>query len=118
MPAGHPFLRKELKEQFLRELTPYEQILFLKKANEAINSKGYPAGENLFYYCYFNTLKERMLGINTQGGDGILRLLFVEGSKEIEETIIMYEERLEEKKLSGPDIMGYKFLEYFSEHDL
>lgn len=108
-------LRKELKEKFIRDLDPSEKLFFLKKAKEAILQKGYQAGEDLFHYCYFLTLKERILRIKPQSGEGYLRFLLVEGAKDIEEAIKLYEERLEKKKSSEPDIKGYKFLEYFSE---
>jgi hypothetical protein len=109
------FLRKELKEKFIRDMTPSEKLFFLKKAREAITLKGYPACEDLFSYCYFLTLKERFRSISTQGGEGYLRFLVVEGTKDVEDAIKLYEERLEKKKLSTPDSKGYKFLEYFSE---
>jgi hypothetical protein len=38
-------LRKELKYIFVKELTPSEKLFFLKKSREAIDQKGYPAGE-------------------------------------------------------------------------
>lgn len=95
-------------------MTPSEKLYFLKKAREAIIGKGYPAGEDLFYFCYFNTMKERLRGINTRGGEGFMRVLLVEGKKEVEDTIKLYEERLEEKKQPVPDHKGYEFIEYFS----
>lgn len=107
-------LRKELKEKFIRDLNPSEKLFFLKKAGEAITLKGYPACEDLFHYCYFLTLKERLRAVSTQGSDGYLRFLLVEGTKDIEEAIRLYEERLEKKKQPVPDEEDYKFLEYFS----
>jgi hypothetical protein len=114
MSQGLP-LRKELKEKFLQELTLSEKLFFLKKAKEAITLRGYLVSEDLFYFCYFLTLKERIRNINPQGGEGYLRYLFVEGMKDIEEAIKLYEERLEKNKLPTPDPMGYKFIEYFSD---
>jgi hypothetical protein len=108
-------LRKELKELFMQELTPSEKLFFLKTAREGISQKGYPAGEELFYYCYFHTLKERIRGIRSQGGEGYMRFLLVEGTKDIEETIKMYEGRLEKSKLSTKDPAGHNFIEYLSE---
>lgn len=104
-----------LKEKFLSELTPLERIFFLRKAKEAINQRGYPAGEDLFYYCYFLTLRERMRNIEVVRGEGYVRVLLVEGAKEIEETIKMYEERLEKRKKISPDPEAQSFIEYFSE---
>ena len=108
-------LRKELKEKFIRDLNPSERIFFLKKAKEAITQKGYPACEDFFYYCYFLTLKERLRSISTQGGEGYMRFLLIEGTKDVEEALKLYEERLEKKKLLLPVIQEYKFLEYFLE---
>jgi len=108
-------LRKELKEKFIQDLNPSEKLFFLKKAKEAIMLKGYQAGEDLFHYCYFLTLRERFRSISPEGGEGLLRFLLVEGTKDVEETIKMYEARLEENKLSLPDEKGHKFIEYFSE---
>lgn len=44
-----------------------------------------------------------------------MRFLLVEGKKDMEEAIKLYEERLEAKKLPKPDEIGYKFIEYLSE---
>ncbi len=106
-------MKEALKEKFLRELIPSERIFFLRKAKEAVEGKGYRAGEDLFYYCYFLTLRERMSGI--AGGEGFVRVLLLEGTREIEETIKMYEERLEKRKTISPDPEGLRFIEYFSE---
>jgi len=108
-------LRKELKEKFIQELNPSEKIFFLKKAKEAVLQKGYQAGEDLFHYCYFLTLKERIRSTSRGSGEGYLRFLLVEVTKDIEEAIKIYEEKLEKKRLSEPDRRGYKFIEYLSE---
>jgi hypothetical protein len=108
-------LRKELKEKFLRDLNAWERLFFLKKAKEAVHSKGYPADEDLFHYCYYLTLRERFRKITAERDEGMLRLLLVEGKKDVEEGIKLYEARLEEKKSPLPDKNGAKFIEYFSE---
>lgn len=108
-------LRKELKEKFIQDLTPSEKIFFLKKAQESIMLKGYLACEDLFHYCYFLTLKERFSRISPQRGEGCLRFLLVEGAKDIEEAIKLYEERLKKKKIHRSDTKGYEFIEHFSE---
>jgi hypothetical protein len=107
-------MREVLKEKFLSELTPSERIFFLRKAKEAIG-RGYPAGEELFYYCYFLTLRERMRSIGTGRGEGYVRVLLAEGTREIEETIGIYEERLEKEKRVSPDPAGLRFMEYLAE---
>jgi hypothetical protein len=55
-------------------------------------------------------------GISPQSGEGYLRFLLVEGIKDIEEAITLYEERLEKKKRLKPDTKGYEFIEHFSEY--
>lgn len=107
-------LRKELKEKFFRDLNPSERLFFLKKAKEVILQKGYRVSEYLFHYCYYLTLQERFRGITPERDEGMLRFLLVEGKKEVEETIKLYESRLEETKLSSPDNAGEKFIDYFS----
>lgn len=108
-------VRRELKDIFTQEFTSSEKLYFLKKAREGISQKGYPAGETLFHYCYFLTLKERMLGISSPVSDGFIRFLLVEGKKDIEEAITLYEEQLEKRRLSPPDSAGLTFIDFFSE---
>ncbi len=108
-------MKEALKEKFLSELTAPERIFFLRKAKEAVRQKGYPAGEDLFYYCYFLTLRERMRSIAAAGGTGYERVLLVQGTREIEEAITMYEERLEKRKKPSPDPEDLRFVEYLSE---
>jgi len=107
-------IRKELKEKFLHELTPSERMFFLKKAREAVRLKGYPPGEDLFWYCYYLTLRERLSGLGLQA-EGYARFLFVLGVKDIEDAVRMHGGRLEKNKLSSPHPEGDKFIEYFSE---
>ncbi|MDA8224234.1 MAG: hypothetical protein M0Z35_21570 [Desulfitobacterium hafniense] len=107
-------LKKELKEKFIREFTPSEKLFFLRKAKEAIDIRGYRACEDLFHYCYFLTLKERLRHISPQD-DGYLRLLLVETKRNIEEEIKFYEERLELTKQPVPDKTGSRFIEFLSE---
>lgn len=77
--------------------------------------KGYQASEDLFHYCYYLTLQERFRNIMPERNEGMLRFLLVEGKKDVEEAIKLYEVRLEKTKLTLPDIRGDKFIEYFSE---
>ena len=108
-------LRKELKEKFLHDLTPPERLFFLKKAREAIEQKRYPSSEDLFWYCYSLSIRERMRRIRPESGEGYLRFLLVQGAKDTDEAIKMYEEKLEKKKLPEADSEGHTFIEYFSE---
>jgi hypothetical protein len=108
-------IRKELKDTFLRELTSSEKGQFLKRAKEAILAKGYRPSEDLFYYCYFKTMKERVKTVYPMRGDGMLRLLLVEGAKDIDEMLSIYVDRLEETKGTMPDPRGDMFIEYLSE---
>jgi hypothetical protein len=105
---------KELKAKFLRDFTPSEQLFFLKQAKECVSRKGYPVSEDLFNYCYFLTLRERLRLIDPQGGEGFMRFLLVESRKEAEDELKVYEKRLESKKLPVTDAGGYKLLEYLA----
>jgi hypothetical protein len=104
-------IRKELKDKFLRDLTPGEQIFFLKKAREATAEKGYPVNEDLFHYCYFLTMKERLSGIDSRGGEGFMRFLLVEALRDMDQEIKFYQERLESRKRKNPDVKAYALLE-------
>ena len=106
---------KALKEKFLRDLEPSEKLFFLKITRECIIGRGYPAGEDLFYYCYFLTLRERFRNISPSGGEGYTRFLLVEGTRDINDAVKLYERRLEKNKRSQPDLTSGKYLEYFSE---
>jgi len=106
---------REHKERFLQELTAQEQAFFLKTAREAITSKGYRPSEDLFHYCFFMTMKERMKTIRPAGGDGMLRTLLVEGTKDLEDTLKFYIDRLEETRGAEPDPSCRRFIAFFSE---
>jgi len=110
----YSYIRKGLKERFLNDLTSSEKLFFLKKAQESLLQKGYPASEDLYHYCYFLALKERLRSISSSGGEGFLRVLHVHGMKDMEDVIKLHEERLKENKRSAPDEKGYEFIEYFS----
>jgi hypothetical protein len=108
-------IRPELREIFLKELTAPEQAFFLKTARDAINVKRYRPSEDLFHYCYFMTMKERMKTISPARGEGMLRFLLVEGSKDIDDALKIYIERLELSRGPSPDPSGRRFIEFFSE---
>lgn len=103
---------KELKAKFLRDFTPSEQFFFLKQAKECVKRKGHPVSEDLFNYCYFLTLRERLRLIDPQGGEGFMRFLLVESRKEAEDELKVYEKRLEQKKMPVEAAKGVKLLEY------
>lgn len=106
-------IRRELKEKFMQELTAGEKAFFLKTAREAVSQKRYRPSEDLFHYCYFMTMKQRMRTIHPSRSDGMLRILLVEGTKEIEDALKIYLERLEKTKGNAPDPLGERFIEYF-----
>jgi hypothetical protein len=108
-------LRKELKEKFLRELTASERIYFLKKAKESTVTRGYLPGEDLFWYCFSLTFKERLREIESRGSEAYLRVLLAEGTKDIEEAVMMYEGRLEKSRGTGPSLSGEEFILFLSE---
>ncbi len=88
----------ELKGKFLRDLLPGEQLFFLKKARECVAGKGYPVSEDLFHYCFFLTLRERLRLVGSGGGEGLMRFMLVESRREIEGEVRVLERRLEERK--------------------
>jgi hypothetical protein len=109
-----PSIGRELKEKFLMELTPAEKAFFLRKAREAVAVKRYRPSEDLFHYCYFLTLRERLRGIRPASGEGYLRFLRVEGDREVDDAVRLYEERLHAHRLPAPSDEGEKFIEFFS----
>jgi hypothetical protein len=107
-------LRKELKEKFLEEFTPSERAFFLNRAREAVNVKRYRPSEDLFHYCYFLTMRERLRAMGAQRGEGYARVLLIEGMKDVEEALRLYEERLEAGKLPEGKRSAEKFIEFLS----
>jgi len=103
---------KELKAKFLREFLPGERLFFLKKARECVSEKGYPVSEDLFNYCCFLTLRERLRLIQAQDGGGLMRFLLVESRREIESEVKALENRLEERKPPQADRQSGMLLEY------
>ncbi len=55
---------QEHKEKFLQELTTSKKVFFLKNARKTIKAKRYRPSEDLFYYCYFMMIKERLKTIS------------------------------------------------------
>ncbi len=102
---------EELKGRFIKEFTSPERLFFLQKAQEAINQKGYPVCEDLYYYCYFLTIKERLRNTKSSGSEGYLRLLLVHGMRETEDAINLHEERLRNKRSSISAERGNDFLD-------
>ncbi len=109
-----PLRWHELKEKFLREFTPSEQLFFLKKARECVHIKGYPASEDLFNYCYLLTILERLRLIDPHGCEGFVRLMLVQSQKEAQGEMKVYERRLEAKKLPTSDRSSSRLLEYLA----
>ena len=105
---------KELKSKFLRDLAAGEQLFFIKKARECVHGKGYPVSEDLFNYCYYLTLRERLRLIDPQGGEGMMRFMLVASRQEVEAEVKSLEMRLEEKKRPAVDAQGDRMLDYFS----
>lgn len=107
-------LRPGLKERFLREFTASERRFFLTQAREALYLRGYRSGEDLFFYCYFLTLKERLRSLRGSSAEGCARYLLVEGSRDLAETVKAYEDRLEKGTLVQPDRTSELFIDYFA----
>jgi hypothetical protein len=106
---------KELKAKFLRDFMPGEQVFFLKTARECVTGRGYPISEDLFNYCYFLTLRERLRLIGPGGGEGLMRFLLVESRREIEAEVRVLERRLEGRKQNVADAEGGRLLEFLAQ---
>ncbi|MCX7724077.1 MAG: hypothetical protein N2042_02375 [Thermodesulfovibrio sp.] len=89
---------KEIAKKLLKELSPSEQYYFLNKVSEAVYKEGYTPDEDLFYYCYFLTLKERFRNITSYRTTGYLRYIYAEGLKDVEDSIRLYKERIDSKR--------------------
>ena len=105
---------KELKAKFFRDFLPGEQLFFLKKARDCVNEKGYPVSEDLFSYCYFLTLRERLRLIQSQDGEGLMRFMLVELRREIAGEVKALEKRLEARKRPIADEEGRLLLEFLA----
>ncbi len=88
----------EIAKKFIKELTPSEQFVFLKKVKEAVYIEKYIPDENLFYYCYFLTLRERIRALLPYRTNGLIRYTFAETLKEIEDCIKEYKEKLRKRQ--------------------
>ena len=104
----------ELRAKFLRDFTASEQVFFLTQARECVNRKGYPVSEDLFTYCSFLTLRERIRLIDPRGGGGLMRFMLVESSREIEAEARAVEKRLEARMQPHVDASGARLLEELS----
>ncbi|MDW7971739.1 MAG: hypothetical protein RMI01_00840 [Thermodesulfovibrio sp.] len=89
---------REIARRLLKELSPAEQYYFLNKVNEAVYKEGYTPDEDLFYYCYFLTLKERLRSITAYRTEGYLRYIYAEGLKDVEDSIKFYKEKIDSKR--------------------
>lgn len=108
-------IRRELKERFRYELTPAEKAFFLSEAGDAIYERGWRATEDLFHYCWFLTLAKRIRGMRPGEGEGYLRFVYVEGTRQIDDAVKLYRERLEATRKIVPDLRGSEFLDLLME---
>ncbi|MBW1946374.1 MAG: hypothetical protein C4B57_09525 [Deltaproteobacteria bacterium] len=88
------------KEQFLREFNDREEVFFLELAQRSI-SKGYPVCRDLYFFCYFSTLRFRFM---TQiGHDARFSYVYAWGLKDLNDQISFYEKKLDKWKKEGHD---------------
>jgi hypothetical protein len=59
-------------------------------------------------------LRERIRGNGTMRGEGYVRILLAEGTREIEEMITLYQDRLEKRKTVPPEPEALRFIEVLS----
>lgn len=83
------------KEQFLKEFNDREEFFFLELAERSI-SKGYPVCRDLYFFCYFSTLRFRFL--SQAGRDARFSYVYAWGLKDLNDQICFYEKKLEKWK--------------------
>ena len=86
------------KEQFLKEFNDREEVFFLELAQRSI-SKGYPVCRDLYFFCYFSTLRFRFL--SQVGHDARFSYVYAWGLKDLNDQISFYEKKLEKWKNGG-----------------
>ncbi len=79
------------REQFLKEFNDKERKYFLDLAQKEI-LKGVPAGQDLYFYCFFSTLKFRFL--SQTGHDARFSYVYAWGLKDLNEQILFYKKRI------------------------
>ncbi len=89
------------KEQFLKEFNGPEEVFFLKLAQKSI-LKGYPVCRDLYFFCYFSTLRHRFL--SQVGHDARFTHVYAWGLKDLNDQISLYEDRLKRWKREGIDL--------------
>lgn len=86
------------KEQFLKEFNDREEAFFLELAQKSI-SKGYPVCRDLYFFCYFSTLRFRFL--SQVGHDARFSYVYAWGLKDLNDQISFYDKKLEKWKKGG-----------------
>jgi len=85
------------REQFLREFNDKERKYFLELVQKSVLG-GYPVCLDLYFFCFFSTLKYRFL---TQVGyDARFSYVYAWGLKDLNDQISFYQKRLEKLKNS------------------
>ncbi len=95
-------LEKELKrstffyEQFVKEFNDEEKQFFMELLKRCVYIKGYPRCEELYYFCYFSTIKRRLERMNAEirVREGLSAYLFAFGIRDVNEMVKYYENRL------------------------
>jgi hypothetical protein len=81
------------KEQFLKEFNGQERAFFLELAQKTI-LEGYQICLDLYFFCYFKTIKFRFLS-HLSPYDTPFRYLYALGLRELNEQIDFYRSKLE-----------------------
>ena len=73
------------KEQFLKEFNDREEVFFLELAQRSI-SKDYPVCRDLYFFCYFSTLRFRFL--SQAGHDARFSYVYAWGLKDLNDKLL------------------------------
>ncbi len=88
-----PFKRINVwqKEQFLKEFNDKERKYFLELAQKEL-LQGVPPCQDLYFYCFFSTLKFRFL--SQAGHNARFSYVYAWGLKDLNDQIALYEKRI------------------------
>ena len=88
-------------EQFITEFNDEERDFFIKLLKHCVYVKGYPKCDELYYFCYFSTMKRRLekIGRYKYEKEGLSSYLFAFGIRDVNEMVKYYKGRLERLKV-------------------
>ena len=91
LPSAFERINIWQKEQFLKEFNDKERKYFLELAQKEL-LQGVPPCQDLYFYCFFSTLKFRFL--SQAGHDARFSYVYAWGSKDLNDQIALYEKKI------------------------